>query len=232
MMPHDFSFAEHAPEFDSHIEQSIPGVRQLRSMCVGLSRRFVQNGTTVLDIGCSTGSLLSAIRHMNQPARLGARYVGIDAERAFAPQWRERRAPNLTFQVCDARNFRGYRNLSLVTCLFTLQFLGESDRLPLLRRLHDALIPGGALIIAEKVFAPSAQLQDALTFDYLDMKLQHFSEREILGKERALRGQMRLWTEQQLVSALCEAGFQSANIVEIWRNYLFVAKLGIKTWER
>jgi len=84
MTIHDFSFAAYAAGFDEHIEASIPGsTTRLRAMTVGLSRHFVQNGTNVLDIGCSTGRLLSAIRHANQPVRPRTRYVGIDVEQAF-----------------------------------------------------------------------------------------------------------------------------------------------------
>lgn len=230
MTMHDFSFSEHAAEFDAHIEQSIPGVRLLHSAAVGYSRRFVQEATTVVDVGCSTGALLSCIRSINQAARPRVQYVGIDAEPSFEAQWRERTAANISFRMSDAQTFTGFRRMSFATSLFTLQFIPEDDRLPLLRRLYKGLISGGALIVAEKVHAPSAALQDALTFQYYDAKLQHFSERQILDKERSLRGQMRLWTDQQINSALFHAGFAADDVVDIWRSHLFLAKLAVKRW--
>jgi tRNA (cmo5U34)-methyltransferase len=227
MTVHDFSFAEHAHDFDRHIRDSIPGRTELYDMCVRLSQRLVQNDTTVIDIGCSTGTLLRAIRDANQDRRRSVSYLGIDVERGFSEHWRTRRARNVRFQICDARSFDGYENLSLACSLFTLQFIPERDRLSLLRRVCDGLIEGGALIIAEKVLANSARFQDALTFDYYDFKLQNFSAQEILDKERSLRGQMVLWDETRLRDALRDAGFQPA-VQSFWRNYFFVAMVAMK----
>jgi tRNA (cmo5U34)-methyltransferase len=223
-----FSFAAHARDFDQHIEASIPGLQQLRSMSVGLSRRFIQNGTTVIDIGCSTGALLSSIRSANQLARPFACYVGIDAEAAFSRNWRERRGANISFCIGDARSFDGFDNLSLVTSLFTLQFVPERDKPALLRRIYNGLLDGGALIVAEKVLANSARFQDLLTFGYYDAKLQQFTEKEILDKERSLRGQMFLWSNPELGTALCNAGFRPEDIQSFWQNYLFVGTLAVK----
>jgi hypothetical protein len=47
----DFSFGDHAPVFDAHIRSSIPGYTELASTCVSLSLRYVQSGTTVIDVG-------------------------------------------------------------------------------------------------------------------------------------------------------------------------------------
>ena len=58
----DFSFQDHAKDFDDHISRSIPGYWDLVRNCVGMSRRFVQSGTTVVDVGCSTGRLLASTK--------------------------------------------------------------------------------------------------------------------------------------------------------------------------
>jgi tRNA (cmo5U34)-methyltransferase len=223
----EFSFAAHARDFDRHIRDSIPGRTDLDDMCVRLSQRFVQNDTTVVDIGCSTGALLRSIRDASQDRRRSVSYLGIDVESGFSEHWRARRARNVRFRICDARSFDGYENLSLACSLFTLQFIPERDRLSLLRRVCDGLIEGGALIIAEKVLANSAYFQDALTFDYYDFKRQSFSAQEILDKERSLRGQMVLWDEARLRGALRDAGFQLV-VQDFWRSYFFVAMVATK----
>jgi tRNA (cmo5U34)-methyltransferase len=228
MTVHDFSFAEHAREFDRHIRTSIPGYDELRRMCVWLSRDFVQNETTIVDIGCTTGKLLRAVRDRNQASRPGAMYIGIDTEPKFGESWCKRRASNLRFEVCDARSFDGFKDLSLAYDLFTLQFIPERERLGLLRRIHDGLIEGGALIIAAKVLANSAWSQDALTAHYHERKRQRgLSDKHILDKQLNLRGQMVLWTEARLMDALREAGFQE--IQRFWQSYLFVAMVARKS---
>jgi tRNA (cmo5U34)-methyltransferase len=82
-------------------------------------------------------------------------------------------------------------------------------------------------MIAEKVLASSARLQDALTFPYYDYKLERgFSAAEILDKERNLRGQMTLWTASELGQALRCAGFRE--IEPMWACFPFVGLLAIK----
>lgn len=224
----DFSFSDHAPKFDSHIGASIPGYKDgLLPTCVALSRRFVQPTTTVVDVGCSTGHLLAAIRRENRAARPDVSYVGIDSEPNFGCHWSRRRAKNLAFEVCDARTYNGYADASLVLSLFTVQFLRPIDKRPLLRRIYDGLVEGGALIIAEKTLAENSRLQDALTFPYYDYKLKRgFTSDNILDKERCLRGQMTLWTETELGSALSQAGF--SQLQTIWKSFVFVGVLAIK----
>ncbi len=224
----DFSFRDHAGDFDQHISKSIPGYRDLRDECVSLSRRFVENGTTVIDIGCTTGSLLKEIKDANDDARPGARYLGIDVEPAFENHWRQLGCDRLRYKVGDALASDGYENLSLALSLFTFQFLPERRKLELLRRVFDGLVIGGAMIIAEKILANSALFQEMLTFDYYDFKRRVFTANGILDKERRLRGQMRLWTEEQLVTALCQAGFVRSGLQRFFHRKLFVGYIAVK----
>jgi tRNA (cmo5U34)-methyltransferase len=222
----DFSFGDHAMKFDSHIRSSIPGYTALVRDCVGLSPRYVQRGTVVIDVGCSTGHVLTSIRKVNQTARPDVEYVGIDCEPNFSLYWDRRGAKNLRCEVADARTYP-FRNASFVSGLFMVQFVRPVDKLPLLSRIYDGLVEGGALIIAEKTLAESARLQDALTFPYYDYKRSRgFSPEDILDKERSLRGQMTLWTEAELKAALIQVGFREIN--PIWRSLMFVGMLALK----
>jgi tRNA (cmo5U34)-methyltransferase len=170
---------------------------------------------------------LSSIRDQNQKARRDVTYIGIDIEKAFGHHWRRLEIEGLHYEVRDARTFDGYKNLSLACALFAVQFIPPPDKLPLLRKLNDGLVTGGALIIAEKVFASTSRIQDALTFPYYDFKLrQGFKPKQILDKERQLRGQMTLWNEAELMSALQETGFRE--IETIWTNFPFVALVALK----
>jgi tRNA (cmo5U34)-methyltransferase len=224
----DFSFKEHAPMFDRHISASIPGYKNaLLPTCIGLSSRFVQSDTRVIDVGCSTGHLLASIRKANSACRSGVEYVGIDCEPGFGEQWVKRRARNMNFLVCDARTFEGFDNASFVVSHFTIQFIRPADKQHLLSRIHAGLVEGGALIIAEKTLADTGRVQDAATFDYYDYKRRRgFTPEQILDKERSLRGHMTLWTESELRTALVKAGFREIN--PIWRSSMFVGMLALK----
>jgi tRNA (cmo5U34)-methyltransferase len=222
----DFSFGDHAPLFDSHIRSSIPGYKELVRDCVSLSLRFVQPGTMVTDLGCSSGHLLASMRKANQAARPDVDYLGVDREPGFSSHWDRRRSKNLRCEVGDVRTCR-FGNVSLACSLFTVQFIPPADKLPLLSRVYGGLVEGGGLIVAEKTLAESARLQDALTPIYYDYKRDRgFSPVHILDKERSLRGQMTLWTEAELRAALSQVGFREIN--PIWRSLMFVGFLALK----
>lgn len=222
-----FSFASYAHDFDAHIGASIPSYSHLIEKCVGLSRRFIQDDTKVIDIGCSTGFLLSSIMNECKPDRQRVAYLGLDIEPSFSDAWRQLETPELRFQTCDARTFRDYHNVSLVCSMFTLQFIPPSDKRNLLRCIYDGLVVGGSLLISEKILASTARLQDALTFPYYDYKIgRRFKPKEILDKERTLRGQMTLWTRSELEMALREVGFRDLEI--IWDSFPFTAVLALK----
>lgn len=87
MTTKDFSFARHAEEFDGHISSSIPGYGDLADLCARLAGRFIQEETTVLDIGCTTGKLLAAVHELTASRRKDVSYVGIDIEAQFRQHW-------------------------------------------------------------------------------------------------------------------------------------------------
>jgi SAM-dependent methyltransferase len=102
-----FSFGKMAPSFRRHIEASIPGYKTgLIPDCVRQSERFVQPGTNVYDVGCTTGHLLARVRRVNNKARPGVRYVGIDIEPDFCSYWDKHGRRNLSFELHDARAYK------------------------------------------------------------------------------------------------------------------------------
>ena len=226
-MAEPFKFAAHAATFDQHIGDSIPALDFLRDGIANLSRRFVQPQTSVIDMGCSAGTILRAVRDANQAEIPAVEYLGIDVEPLFEKHWATDKVENLRFHVGDVRQ-QHFQNTSLTISTFTLQFIPESDRLSLLKRVYDGLVEGGALIIAEKVLAESARFQDIFAFDYYDFKRRVFSAEEILNKEHGLRRQMHLWSKSQLVETLQQAGFQAGDMDSFWQSYLFVGFVAIK----
>ena len=101
--------------------------------------------------------------------------------------------------------------------------------MPLLQRIHDGLVEGGALIIAEKVLANSARFQELCMVNYYDHKLRAFSADEILKKALDLRGMMDPWEETKLLDALRSAGFGPDDLQPLWRQHgLFGAWLARK----
>lgn len=222
----DFSFGDHADIFDAHIRASIPGFQQLVDYTVDRSLTYVQRGTTVVDIGCSTGRTLAAIRRVNQAARPDVHYLGIDVEPRFRPCWNRYEFINLRFEVGDVLT-REFSNVSLACCVMTMQFLPPRQKSPILKRIRDSMVEGGALLIAEKTLAETPRQERDAMAAYLDYKRrQGFTADEILDKQRSLRGQMTTMTEVELRAMLRSAGFR--DVEPYWRGHMFAAFVALK----
>ena len=89
--PKTFSFSNFADEFDTHIENSIRGYTDLRNDVVGMSKFFIEEGTQVLDIGCSEGTLLERIAGDCPVGDVD--FIGCEIEKSFLEQWKKREIP-------------------------------------------------------------------------------------------------------------------------------------------
>jgi tRNA (cmo5U34)-methyltransferase len=223
-----FSFAQFTKGFDEHIRQSIRGYADLLSDCVALSEYCVENGTVVLDIGCSTGSFLAEIWSKNHERCPEANYIGIDVETNFGRYWKEMKLDKVSLQVADVRSFPIPNCCSFVTSIFSLQFISERERQAIIDQIYRALVPGGALIVAEKTFSKLSKLNDMLSSIHYDFKRQSFTEAEILAKERSLRSIMKLWSEDQILQSIAAAGFAPANVQCFWRNHSFASFIALR----
>ena len=223
-----FSFARFAAGFDDHIRKSIRGYNELLEDCIAFSEYFIDNDTSMFDIGCSTGTFLMRIWERNCKRAPQARYVGIDVENNFAEHWQAYSAENIDFKIADARSCPMPDRCSLVTSLFSIQFIAERERQEIIERIYRGLVPGGAFIFAEKTMSQCAKLHEILTFVHYDYKRRHFSDEEILEKERSLRSLLKPWTEERLVEALSRAGFEARNVQPFWRNHSFAAFVALR----
>jgi len=67
-----------AKGFDSHIERSVPGYREVHELIASMSDFFVRDGSLVYELGCSTGTLTAMLgeRHSDRDVTV----VGVDRE--------------------------------------------------------------------------------------------------------------------------------------------------------
>lgn len=230
---YDFTFAQREEGFDDHIEHSIRGYKNLLDDIVSLSRNFVEDETNVVDIGCSTGKLTEAFVHSNQNFCKYANYIGIELAPSFFEELDKRYErmtneyywANIDFQKKDVRQFK-FENCSLVTSIFTLQFMPRKDRFDVIKNIYDGLNFGGAFIFAEKTVCEDSRLQEMITFNFYDYKRKHFEASDILEKEKTLRNMLKPNTWKELEGMLECAGFKTAQ--PFWRNHMFVGAIAIK----
>ena len=231
----DFTFAHREEGFDEHIEHSIRGYSHLLGDVVNYSRYFIEDDTNVVDIGCSTGKLTWALLEENQDHCCDANYVGVEIAEGFFKdldkRYQEITSMNpwasVNFVKDDIRNY-SFENCSLVTSIFTLQFMPPRHRQEVLGKIYDGLNTGGAFIFAEKTVCEDARIQDMMTFNYYDYKRQTFTTEDIMDKERTLRHMMKPNTWSEILFNRYDAGFAEDKVQPFWRNHTFVGAIAIK----
>jgi tRNA (cmo5U34)-methyltransferase len=210
-----FSF-DTITDFDDHIAKSIPNYHLLNDAVRDLSSFFTKEDFAVVDLGCSTGTLLESIPFQGTK-------LGIDIAGNLLPESHD----EVQYVQKDLRSFRNLgKTPSLVISLFTLQFLPLADRPNILSLVYDELAEGGAFIWAEKVHEQEGELERVMNFGYYDFKGKHFTPAEIMQKEKDLRPIMQTNTSSRNMIMAENAGFTVGTM--FWKFYNFEAWLFIK----
>lgn len=129
-----------------------------------LAGRFATEGSVCFDLGCSLGAASLAMRQ--QIAARDCRVVAVDCSPAMVEQCRKNLADSGVAGVdvvcADIRDMP-IENASVVVLNFTLQFIPLADREAFLAKLYRGLLPGGILILSEKLAFADPQQQDLQT---------------------------------------------------------------------
>lgn len=186
-----FSF-DTIKDFDRHIDLSIPNYTNLQKAILNIATHYVSDGDTIYDLGCSTGLLLTRIK---EGKAKNLTLIGVDQSQNLLGN---ASTSDIDFYQTDitSEDFV-IEKASLVLSIFTLQFLPIHKRADLIAKVYEALPKGGAFIVAEKCYINDGYLQDLFTFSYYDLKLEHFTAKEILDKQFSLRRLMRPLSEHE-----------------------------------
>lgn len=211
----DFVFNEDVVRvFPDMIKRSVPGYPTIVENIGVLASQFAQAHTTLYDLGASLGAVTQALRrHVKAD---GCQVIAVDNSPAMVERCREYlHAQDAMFQelllvqVIEADILAlDLQPTSLVTLNFTLQFIPPERRLELLTRIRQTLLPGGALILSEKLRFEDAAEHELLTQLHVAFKRANgYSELEIAQKRSAIEKVMLPDSLQQHRERLLAAGF-------------------------
>ena len=225
--PGSWSFGgDVADVFDDHITSSVPGYALLHELVVRATDTFLHEESIVIDIGCSTGTLINKIDQRHSGLK-NLRLIGVDTEEPMIRKSKSRVEGNRPefihsdFVDCD------FEGVSFISSVFTGQFVRPANRQIFLDRIYKSLEWGGAFCFAEKMRGSDARFQDILTSIYWDWKLdQGFSESELISKWKSLKGVMEPFSFQGNLDMLSRAGFKDVDL--IWCAGPFRCLLAIK----
>lgn len=220
MLSGQWSFDGIEDEFDAHAVKSIPFYQESHAMTVRLAEYFITSGSIVLDIGCSTGTLLKSLYQGHDGAQLNLKLLGVDPVASMVQKaegnLKSIGVAEFEINLGSFLDFK-YEGIDLITSLYTFQFLHPSIRHQAIKQAYDALKIGGALICFEKVKADQAIFNEMFLEQYSDFKSRSgYSEEEKAQKTRSLRGVMRPFTENQNIQMLTSGGFSDVSRVFKW----------------
>ena len=203
--------------FDDMIARSIPDYLAMRESVESFAARCGADGGTLLDLGCSTGISIRAFANRAQ------RIVGVEVSESMLDVVRERFVSygNVEIQALDLRHaFPAVAGVDVTLAVFTLQFIPVEHRRRVVRAVYDALKPGGAFIVVEKVLGESDLSQSAFVEVYHRFKeRQGYTREEVDRKALALEGRLVPNTAAENVAMLEAAGFRQVECIWRWVNF-------------
>jgi tRNA (cmo5U34)-methyltransferase len=226
----DFAFDERvASVFPDMIRRSVPGYGEIIALLGLFAEQYAQEGSTLYDLGCSLGAATLSLRRRIKAN--DCNIVAVDSSEAMVERCRENIVHDLATPpvevICGDIREVTIENASVVVLNFTLQFLPAEERLSLLRKIHDGLLPGGVLILSEKLrFSDeeSQQFQEQLHLAF--KRANGYSELEISQKRAALEEVLIPDSLEQHRARLSEAGFSQ---IEPWfQAFNFASLAAIK----
>jgi len=211
----DFVFNEDVVRvFPDMIKRSVPGYPTIVENLGVLAAQFAQPHTALYDLGSSLGAVTQSLRrHVRSD---DCRVIAVDNSSAMVERCREYLNAQdsmfqelLPVQVIDGDILSlDFAPASVIAMNFTLQFITPDQRLGLLQRIRQALVPGGALILSEKLRFADEQEHDLLTDLHVAFKRANgYSELEIAQKRSAIENVMKPDSLEEHRERLLAAGF-------------------------
>jgi len=225
--PGDFVFDDRVVRvFPDMINRSVPGYGLIVPMVGLLARRYAQENTALYDLGCSLGAVSVAMRDAVRVS--GVNIIAVDSSAEMIGQLEKNTAedlpgdaPSITAVQQDILT-TPIKNASVVVLNFTLQFLEPTRRQELLGRIASGLVPGGVLILSEKICFEDAREDELQTCWHHDFKkAQGYSDLEISRKRDALENVMKPDSMGQHHDRLKEAGFE--RVSQWFQGFNFVS---------
>ncbi len=195
---------------------------ECQSLAVRWCAKFAKAETSVYDLGCSTGTLLFKLSQLLD-ANKSITLHGVDNSPAMLEKSRIKlshsRIP-CEFHETDLNQEIPIQNASVVVMNYTLQFVLPGNRISLLKNIFDGLVPGGSLVLIEKIKSGIPELDRTLIdFHHQFKRDQGYSNLEISRKREALENVLIPLTVEENQDLIKKAGFKVIDLFFKWNNF-------------
>jgi len=212
----NWTFKGTAKNFVAHAQRSIPGYDQGHDLACKYSDFFCADSNTVIDVGSSTGLLLSKIaeRHKDKD---NLKLIGLEPVEDMYDFACDQRKDKRIELINDSIENTKLVKSNLLISYYTMQFISPSIRQLMINKIYESLEWGGAFLFFEKVRASDARFQDHAIQIYNEFKIDNkFSEAEIMNKSESLKGVMEPFSTQGNLDLMKRAGFSDIQTIFKW----------------
>ena len=216
--------------FSDMINRSVPGYALIVRMISVLAERYAQNNTQLYDLGCSLGAVTFLLQQLKLD---NCNIIAVDNSPAMIKRCEEallksENKENLPVELrCEDIQETSLSNASVVVLNFTLQFIAPEQRDAIIKKIYQALVPRGILIISEKVVFSEEEKNSLFIELYHQFKKANgYSDLEISRKRSALENILIPETLEQHRDRIKTAGF---SFFEPWfQCFNFASFIAIK----
>ncbi len=213
----EFRFDQAVAEvFPDMIGRSVPGYHTIIKMIGQIAERYAQANSNCYDLGCSLGASTLAMRH--RIVSNNTRILAVDNSSAMIDRARATLAADgghiPVELICQNLQEVPVENASICVLNFTLQFVPVAQRGTILHNIAQGMLPGGVLILSEKLAFEDAEHNALMINLHHNFKRTNgYSELEIAQKRSALENVLIPETFATHQQRLLAAGFRS---VDLW----------------
>jgi len=230
--PSDFIFDEKvASVFPDMVQRSIPGYSEIIRMIGSITAIYAKSETCLYDLGCSLGAAAFSMAASLEECDRNCKIIAADnskpmIEKAVAVSKKKNFKTPLSFQLADITSMT-FEPSSVIALNFTLQFIPPAKRKELLEKLYKSLVPGGVLVLSEKVIFEDPSMNELFIDAYHNFKhLNGYSRLEISQKRTALENVLIPESIAAHKKRLLDIGF---TIAEVWfQCFNFMSLIAIK----
>ena len=242
-----FNFDEKVAQvFPDMIQRSVPGYSTILSMIGNMAKRYAQPNSRCYDLGCSLGASTLAMRQQitvdncsiigvdNSQAMINRCQAIIDNDYTDNEKYDSSNSDNnnnktvtVELHCCDIQSIT-IKRASIVVLNFTLQFIPLEQRPLIISHIYKGLLPGGVLLLSEKIISEEQAHQRLMTELYYNFKRTNgYSDLEIAQKRSALENVLQAESIDRHKQRLKKVGFNS---VDVWFQCLnFASFIAIKS---
>lgn len=208
----DFVFDDKvASVFTDMVNRSVPGYALIVRMISVLAEQYASSNTKLYDLGCSLGAVTFLLQQLKLE---NCSIVAVDNSAAMIKSCHDSLALNSATGLlpvelrCEDIQETELSDASVVVLNFTLQFIAPVQRDRIIKKIYDALVPGGILIISEKIMFTETE-KNALFIELYHQfkKANGYSDLEISRKRSALENILIPETIEQHNERVTAAGF-------------------------